>query len=77
MAKLILLHAINLATGQVYFLQYFRGMAGSIDHQHVIRQAGLFGKVIAKVVALCWKAGQGGEWQVILCLRWHQMMHDV
>jgi hypothetical protein len=29
------------------------------------------------VVALCWQAGPGGEWQVIWCLRKHQMMHDV
>ena len=27
--------------GQVYVLQYFQGMAGSMDHQHVLRQAGL------------------------------------
>ena len=28
--------------GQVYVLQYFEGTAGSMDHQHVSRQAGLF-----------------------------------
>ena len=27
--------------GQVSVLQYFRGMAGSMDHPHVFRQAGL------------------------------------
>ena len=27
--------------GQVFVLQYFRGMAGSMDHHHVFRQAGL------------------------------------
>ena len=27
--------------GQVSVLQYFRGAAGTMDHQHVFRQAGL------------------------------------
>ena len=27
--------------GQVSVLQYFQGTAGSMDHQHVFRQAGL------------------------------------
>ena len=48
-----------------------------MDHQHVFRQAGLFEKVLNTVVALCWRAGQGGEWQEIWFLRRHQMMYDV
>ena len=27
--------------GEVYVLQYFRGTAGSMDNQHVFRQAGI------------------------------------
>jgi hypothetical protein len=44
-------------------------MAGSMDHQHVIRQAVCVKEVLATVVALFWKTGKGGEWQVIWCLR--------
>ena len=51
--------------GQLSVLQYFWGMAGSIDHQHVFRQAGLSWQVLAKVVALFWQTGQGCEWQII------------
>ena len=38
--------------GQVSVLQYFRGTAGSMDHQHVFRQAGLSLIVLASVVTL-------------------------
>ena len=40
-----------------------------MDHQHVLRQA--------TVVALSWQTGKGGKWQVILCLRRPQIIHDV
>ena len=69
--------AASYQFGQVFFMQYFGGKAGTMDHQHVIRQAGLFGKVLATAVVLCWQAGHGGEWQVIWCLRRHQMRHNV
>ena len=35
--------------GQVSVLQYFQGTAGSMDHQHVFRQAGLSLKVLVIV----------------------------
>ena len=63
--------------GQVSVLQYFQGTACSMDHHHVFRQAGLFWKVLATVVALFWQTGQGGKWQVIWSLRRHKIIHDV
>ena len=35
-------HSVCHQLGQVYVLQYVRGTADSMDHQHVFRQAGLF-----------------------------------
>ena len=51
-------------------LQNFGGMAGSMDQQHVFRQAGLswISSCHSAVVALRRRAGQGSEWQVIWCL---------
>ena len=63
--------------GEVYVLQYFEGTAGSLNHQQVFRQAGLFWEVLATAVALFWHTGQVGEWQVIWCLRRHQIFHVV
>ena len=68
MTKLILRCAYN----QISVLQYFLEMAGSMDHQHVLRQA-----VLATVVALFWQTGKGDEWQVIWSLRRPQIIHDV
>ena len=63
--------------GQVTVLQYFWEMAGSMDHQHVCRQAWLLKKVLDTVITLFWQTVQVGEWQVIWCLRSHQIVHDV
>ena len=49
-------------------LQYFFETAGSMDHQHVLRQA-VFLEVLATGVALFWQKGKGGQWQVSWCLR--------
>ena len=38
-------------------LQYFFLMAGSIDHQHVLKQDFFLLGVLATVVALFWKTG--------------------
>ena len=51
--------------GQVSVLQYFGGKAGSIDHQHVFRQAVHSWEVFATVVALFSQTGKDGEWQEI------------
>ena len=63
--------------GQVFVLQYVWGTAGSMDHHHVFKQAGLSWKVLFTVVILFWQTGQGGEWQVIWCLGNQQIIHDV
>ena len=63
--------------GQVSVLQYFRGTAGSLDHQHVLRPAGLSGKVLATGATLFWQTGQVGEWQVIWCLGSNHIIHVV
>ena len=63
---------VCLQLNQISVLQYFLETAGSMDHQHVLRQA-----VLATVVALFWQTGKGGEWQVIWCLRRPQIIHDV
>ena len=47
-----------------------------MDH-HVFRQAGHSCKVLATVVTLFWQTGQRCQWQVIWCLRNHQIIHDV
>ena len=48
-----------LQLNQIYVLQYFLEPAGSIDHQHVLRQA-VFFLLFATVVALFWQTGKGG-----------------
>jgi hypothetical protein len=58
----------------------FFGTSGSMDYQHVLRQAVFFfykKKVLATVVALFWQTGKGGKWQVIWCLRRPQIIHYV
>ena len=45
---------------QIYVLQYFLEMAGSMDHQHVLRQT-VFLEVLATGVALFWLTGKGGK----------------
>ena len=64
--------SVCLQLNQISVLQYFLETAGSMDHQHVLRQA-----VLATVVALFWQTGKGDEWQVIWCLRRPQIIHDV
>ena len=56
--------------GQVTVLQNFWVTAGSMEHQHVFRQTWLSWKVLVTV-------GKQGRWQVIWCLRSHQIIHDV
>ena len=60
---------VCLQLNQISVLQYFLETAGSMDHQHVLRQAVFFQEVLATVVALFWQTGKGGQWQVIWCLR--------
>ena len=43
----------------------------------MLRQAVFLKEVLATVVALFWQTGQGGELQVIWCLRRPQIIHDV
>ena len=64
--------SVCLQLNQISVLQYFLETAGSMDHQHVLRQA-----VLATVVALFWQTGKIDEWQVIWCLRRPQIIHDV
>ena len=40
---------------QVSVLKYFSGTAGSMDHQHVFKQAGLLLEVCITVAALFWQ----------------------
>ena len=54
---------VCLQLKQISVLQYFFEMAGSMDHQHVLRQAFLL-EVLATLVALFWQRGKAGEWQV-------------
>ena len=61
---------------QLSVLQYFLETAGSIYHQHVLRQA-VFLEVLATVVALFWQTGKGGKWQVGWCLRRPQIIQVV
>ena len=56
--------SVCLQLNQISVLQYFLETAGSMDHQHVLRQA-VFKEVLATVVALFWQTGKSGEWQVI------------
>ena len=58
-----------LQLNQISVLQYFLEPAGSIDHQHVLRQAVFFLEVLSTVVALFWQTVKGGKWEVIWCLR--------
>ena len=62
--------SVCLQLNQITVLQYFLETAGSMDHQHVLRQA-----VLATVVALFWQTGKGGEWQVIWCLEYAGLLH--
>ena len=64
--------SVYLQLNHVSVLQYFFETTGSMDHQHVLRQA-----VLATVVALFWQTGKVDEWQVIWCLRRPQIIHDV
>ena len=64
--------SVCLQLNQISVLQYFFETAGSMDLQHVLRQA-----VLATVVALFWQTGKVDEWQVIWCLRRPQIIHDV
>ena len=58
-------------------LQYFWGTAGSMDHQHVFRQAGLSWQVFSTVTSLFWQRGHGGKSQVTWCLSRQHITHDV
>ena len=51
---------VCLQLHQISVLQYILETAGSIYHQHVLRQA-VFLEVLATVVALFWKTGNGGK----------------
>ena len=50
--------SVCLQLNQIYGLQYFFETAGSMDHQHVLRQA-FFLEVLAILVALFWQTGSG------------------
>ena len=45
---------VCLQLNQISVLQYFLETAGSMDHQHVLRQAVFVKEVLATVVALFW-----------------------
>ena len=45
-------HSVCLHLGHISVLQYFFETAGSMNHQHVLRQAVFFLEVLATVVAL-------------------------
>ena len=60
---------VCLQLNKISVLQYFLETDGSIDHQHVLKQAGFFLEVLATVVALFWQTGKAGKWQVIWCLK--------
>ena len=68
--------SVCLQINQISFLHFFLETAGSTTNMCLGR---LFKKkkVLATVVALFWQTGKGGEWQIILCLRRHQLIHDV
>ena len=48
-----------LQPNQISVLKYFLETAGSMDHQHVLREP-VFKEVLATVFALFWKTGKGG-----------------
>ena len=68
--------SVFLQLHQISVLHYFLELAGSMDHQHVLKQA-VFLEVLATVVALVWQTRKGGEWKVSWCLRRPQNIHDV
>ena len=68
--------SVCLQLSQISVLQYFLEMAGSMDNEHMLRQA-VFLEVLVTGVALFWQTGKGGKWQVIWCLRRPQLIHDV
>ena len=53
--------SVCLQLNQISVLQYFLETAGSMDHQHVLRQAVFFLEVLVTGVALFWQTGRGGK----------------
>ena len=76
MAKLILLRAINLS--RYMSCSILEGWPAPWTTSMCLKRLDFLNNSChCAVVALIWQAGQGDEWQVIRCLRKHQMMEYV